>query len=186
MGSRNRNKHHTGGTGIDVQNPDALAAELPRLRRYARALLRDPVAADDLVQDCLERALARQHQFRDGTNLRAWLFTIMHSIHVNTRQRLMRAADAVELFPAAEERNGTAPGQGHGLIIRDLAAALDRLPLQQREIVLLIGLEDMSYRQAAEIVQVPVGTVMSRLARGRERLRRLMDGDDTPLLRSVK
>lgn len=163
-----------------------IAAELPRLRRYARALLRDPGAADDLVQDCLERALSRLHQFRTGTNLRAWLFTIMHGIHVNAVQRRNRAADTAPLDPAAENRHATQPAQDGGLSMRDLANALDRISLEQREVVLLIGLEGMTYQETADILDVPLGTVMSRLARGRERLRQLMEGEEVELLRKVE
>ena len=163
-----------------------IVAELPRLRRYARALLKDAGAADDLVQDCLERALSRTHQFRAGTNLRAWLFTIMHGIHVNALHRQNRAADTAPLGPAAENRHATQPAQDGGLAMRDLANALDQLSLDQREVVLLIGLEGMTYRESAEILDVPLGTVMSRLARGRERLRRLMEGEEVRLLRKAE
>lgn len=163
-----------------------IAAELPRLRRYARALLRDAVAADDLVQDCLERALSRMHQFRAGTNLRAWLFTIMHGIHVNALRRQNRATDTTPLAPGMENRNPAPPAQDSGLVMRDLADALDRLPIDQREVVLLIGLEGMSYSEAAGILEVPPGTVMSRLARGRERLKLLMEGEEAQPLRKAE
>ncbi len=166
--------------------PDDIAAELPRLRRYARALLKDRGAADDLVQDCLERALSRIHLFRAGTNLRAWLFTIMHGIHVNALQRQNRAADTAPLDPMAENRHAAQPAQDDGLAMRDLANALEQLSLEQREVVLLIGLEGMTYRETAEILDVPPGTVMSRLARGRERLRRLMEGEELQLLRKAE
>ncbi|MHA1107872.1 MAG: sigma-70 family RNA polymerase sigma factor [Alphaproteobacteria bacterium] len=163
-----------------------IAAELPRLRRYARALLRDGQAADDLVQDCLERALSRTHQFRAGTNLRAWLFTIMHGIHVNALRRQNRATDTTPLEPGMENRNPSPPAQVDSLAMRDLAGALDQLPIDQRAVVLLIGLEGMSYREAAGILEVPQGTVMSRLARGRERLRQLMEGEEAHPLVQVK
>lgn len=165
---------------------DDIAAELPRLRRYARALLKDPGAADDLVQDCLERALSRTHLFRAGTNLRAWLFTIMHGIHVNALQRQNRAADTAPLDPVAENRHAAPPAQDDGLAMRDLANALEQLSPEQREVVLLVGLEGMTYRETAEILDVPSGTVMSRLARGRERLRRLMEGEELQLLRKTE
>ncbi len=156
----------------------AITAELPRLRRYARALLRDPGAADDLVQDCLERALSRLHQFRSGTNMRAWLFTIMHGIHVNAVRKGIRAANPHSLDPNTVDCHSTPPAQGHGLAMRELADALDRISDEQREVLLLVALEGMTYREAAEILDVPVGTVMSRLARGRARLRGLMQEDD--------
>lgn len=163
-----------------------IAAELPRLRRYARALLKDASAADDLVQDCLERALSRTHQFRAGTNLRAWLFTIMHGIHVNALHRHNRAADTAPLDPGVENRHATPPAQHGGLALRDLANALGQLSFEQREVVLLIGLEGMTYRETAEILDIPLGTVMSRLARGRERLRQLMEGEEVQLLRKTE
>ena len=156
----------------------AITAELPRLRRYARALLRDPGAADDLVQDCLERALSRLHQFRSGTNMRAWLFTIMHGIHVNAVRKGIRAANPHSLDPHTVDCHSTPPAQGQGLAMRELAMALDRISDEQREVLLLVALEGMTYREAAEILAVPVGTVMSRLARGRARLRGLMQEDD--------
>lgn len=159
----------------------AITAELPRLRRYARALLRDPGAADDLVQDCLERALSRLHQFRSGTNMRAWLFTIMHGIHVNAVRKGIRAANPHPLDPHTVDRRSTPPAQGDGLAMRELALALDRISDEQREVLLLVGLEGMTYREAADILDVPVGTIMSRLARGRARLRGLMNGDDADL-----
>lgn len=163
-----------------------IAAELPRLRRYARALLKDASAADDLVQDCLERALSRTHQFRAGTNLRAWLFTIMHGIHVNALHRHNRAADTAPLDPGVENRHATPPAQNGGLALRDLANALGQLSFEQREVVLLIGLEGMTYRETAEILDIPLGTVMSRLARGRERLRQLMEGEEVQFLRKTE
>ena len=163
-----------------------IAAELPRLRRYARALLKDAGAADDLVQDCLERALSRTHQFRAGTNLRGWLFTIMHGIHVNALHRHNRAADTRPLDPATENRHAVQPVQDGHLAMRDLANALDELSFEQREIVLLVGLEGMTYRESAEILDVPLGTVMSRLARGRERLRKLMEGEEVKILRKAE
>lgn len=164
----------------------AIAAELPRLRRYARALQGDPGAADDLVQDCVERALSRLHLFRDGTNMRAWLFTILHNIHVNTVRRQSRAADSQSLDQGGDATGATGASQGDGLALRDLSAALAVLTEKQRQAVLLIGLEDMSYREAAEVLGVPIGTVMSRLSRGRERLRELTGGDGARVLRRVK
>ena len=173
----------TGESGV-VNKHEAMLAELPPLRRYARALARDIDAADDLVQDCLERAISRQHQFRDGTDMRAWLFTIMHGIFVNGVRRRPRAAE--QPLDAVAGKLASPPHQGQGLVLRDLEAALARLPDEQREIVLLVGLESMSYKQAAEIVGVPLGTVMSRLARGRERLRQLMGGGDTEIFRKAR
>lgn len=165
---------------------EALIAELPRLRRYARALVRDVDAADDLVQDCVERSLSRLHQFRDGTDMRPWLFTIMHSIFINGVSRRKRAVDSEALGHDFETRLATPPEQGQALVMRDLQAALARLPDEQREVVVLVGLEDMTYKQAAEITGVPLGTVMSRLARGRERLGQLMNGKSSAALRRAE
>jgi RNA polymerase sigma-70 factor (ECF subfamily) len=169
----------------EMNKRDAIIAELPRIRRYARALVKDADAADDLVQDCVERALSRLHLFRDGSDMRAWLFTIMHGLFVNSVRSRKPAANASALDAATEIRTATPPAQAHGLEVRDLAVALAALSDEQREVVLLIGLESMSYKETARIVGVPMGTVMSRLARGRERLRALT-GADSDLLRRAK
>ena len=174
------------GRAADMNKREAIIAELPRLRRYARALVRDPDAADDLVQDCVERSLSRLHQFREGTDMRPWLFTIMHSIFVNGVSRRKTTVDIEELTPSYETRLATPPEQGQGLVVRDLEAALARLPDEQREIVILIGLENMTYKQAAEIAGVPLGTVMSRLARGRERLSQFMNENFVATVRRAK
>lgn len=148
---------------------------IPRLRRYARALTGDNSAADDLVQDALERALVKQALWREGTDLRAWLFTVMHNIFINQ----VRSAAANRLVPmddaAADVLAEPSPAQATDrLEIRDLDAALQALPEDQRAVVLLVGLEQMSYDEAARVLDVPIGTVMSRLSRGRERLRGLL------------
>jgi len=150
-----------------------LEAEIPRLRRYARALTRDVVRADDLVQNCLVRAIAKQHLWQAGTDLRAWLFTIMHNQNVNDVRRSMRDGITVDVADCASVLT-TQPTAPAALELRDLKIALDKLPLEQREVIMLIGLEGMRYEQAAEILGVPVGTVRSRLSRGRERLRELL------------
>lgn len=156
-----------------------IVAEVPRLRRYALSLLRDAVAADDLVQDCLERGLSRIHLFQPGTNLRAWLFTIMHNLHINAVLKARRAPPAGTRDDAAESHRSAIPAsQGDGLIVRDLERALDKLSLDQKAVVLLVGVEGLSYAETAAVLEVPVGTVMSRLARGRHRLREIMEGND--------
>ena len=158
------------------------------MRRYARALQHDPGAADDLVQDCIERALSRQHLFRPGSNLRAWMFTILHNIHINSVRGQSRSAERVVASIDGDFAidGVTEPSQSHALELRDLSRALAALTEEQRQVVLLIGLEDMSYRDASEILGVPVGTVMSRLSRGRDRLRNLTNGEDSQILRRVK
>jgi RNA polymerase sigma-70 factor (ECF subfamily) len=147
-------------------------AEIPRLRRYARALCRDVVRADDLVQSCLTRAVAKQHLWQYGTDLRAWLFTIMHNQHVNDVRRGVREGISVEVgeAPQLTVQSNAIPT----LELRDLERALANLPREQREVILLVGLEGMRYDQVAEILNVPIGTVRSRLSRGRDQLRRLM------------
>ena len=150
-----------------------LEAEIPRLRRYARALTRDVVQADDLVQDCLTRALTKQHLWQPGTDLQAWLFTILHNQHCNAVRRSVREGASVELDqtpPISVLPNAIAV-----LELRDLERAINGLPEDQRKVVLLIGLEGMLYERVAVILNVPVGTVRSRLARVREELRRFMN-----------
>jgi len=150
--------------------PDIVAL-IPRLRRYARALTANADMADDLVQDCLTRGLSKMHLWRRGTDLRAWLFTIMHNLHVNnTRRNRIRPDTQGE----SDWRSGSQPaGQDEVVELRSIVAALRQLPEEQRAVVVLVGIEEMSYREAADILAIPVGTVMSRLARGRERLRQL-------------
>jgi RNA polymerase sigma-70 factor (ECF subfamily) len=150
-----------------------LEKEIPRLRRYAFALTRNMSRADDLVQDTLVRAIAKQRGWQCGTNLRAWLFTLMHNQNVNGVRRSAREG-AVEFddtwpFPTA------ATDPAAGLSLRDLDRALARIPQERRQVILLIGLEDISYKEAATILDVPIGTIRSRLSRGRESLRILMD-----------
>jgi RNA polymerase sigma-70 factor, ECF subfamily len=150
--------------------------EIPRLRRYARALTRDAARADDLVQSCLVRAVAKQHLWRLGTDLRAWLFTILHNQHVNDVRRGIREGAAVPVEEMASALTVEASA-GASLQLRDLERALTRLPEEQRQVILLVGLEGMRYEEVATILGIPIGTVRSRLSRGRETLRVLMDVD---------
>ena len=145
---------------------------IPRLRRYARALVADRATADDLVQDTLERALAKLHLYRRGTDLRAWLFTVMHNVHVKP-VRATRPMDILEdEMPELAQR----PAQGDGLLVRDLERAIARLPADQRAVLLLVTLEEMSYEDVARTLAIPAGTVMSRLSRAREKVRLMMLG----------
>lgn len=145
---------------------------IPRLRRYARALVGDRAAADDLVQDTLERAWVKLHLYRRGTDLRAWLFTVMHNVHVN-KLRSARSTDQLEEeMPELVQR----AGQADALTLRDLERAIARLPAEQRAVLLLVSLEEMSYEQVARTLGIPIGTVMSRLSRAREKLRDMMHG----------
>src|SRR5262249_36689400 len=156
-----------------------LEVQIPRLRRYARALTRDVTRADDLVQSCLTRAVAKQHLWQLGTDLRAWLFTILHNQHVNDVRRSVREGVTVaveEMAPVLTVH----PGALAALELRDLEAAIAKLPQEQRQVILLVGLEGMRYEEVALILGIPVGTVRSRLSRGRDQLRRLMEiGEET-------
>jgi RNA polymerase sigma-70 factor, ECF subfamily len=147
-----------------------IEAFIPRLRRYARAMARDQVAADDLVQDCLVRALGKIHLWEKGTDLRAWLFTILHNQHVSLARQATRQRASSEL---QKYKTGLAlsPTQTVRLELRDLERAIAKLPDEQRSVILLVGLEGMSYDEAASVVNLPVGTVRSRVSRGRETLR---------------
>jgi RNA polymerase sigma-70 factor (ECF subfamily) len=149
-----------------------IEAEIPRLRRYARGLTRDLIAADDLVQDSLTRALGKLHLWQQGTDLRAWLFTILHNQYINHVRRTAREGAAVRLSER-EPLLARAPQQGRQLELRDLDRAIAKLPSTQRSVILLVGLEGMSYGEVASVLDVPVGTIRSRLSRGREALRRL-------------
>jgi RNA polymerase sigma-70 factor, ECF subfamily len=155
-----------------------LEGEVPRLRRYARALTRDPARADDLVQSGLMRAIAKQHLWQPGTDLRAWLFTILHNQHVNDVRRAVREGATVPVEDVGPALAGGSSADA-SLQLRDLERAIARLPDEQRQVVLLVGLEGMRYDEAATILGIPIGTVRSRLSRGRETLRVLMElGED--------
>jgi RNA polymerase sigma factor (sigma-70 family) len=155
-----------------VDEAKRLVELIPRLRRYARALVGDRSGADDLVQDTLERAWAKLHLYRRGTDLRAWLFTVMHNVHVN-RVRATRTTDLLRDEMPELARDGA---QGDALLMRDLDRAITRLPADQRAVLLLVTLEEMSYEEVARTLGIPIGTVMSRLSRAREKLRSLMLG----------
>ena len=139
----------------------------------------DEDRSDDLVQDCLVRAMSKWHLWRRPGNLRAWLFTILHNIYVNDVQKAATRPNVIELqeyLPGIS----VAPEQGDGLALREVAQSLQRLPDEQKQILLLVGLEGFSYEEAAHIAGIPVGTVMSRLSRARRKLREILeDGDNT-------
>ncbi|MDH5749609.1 MAG: sigma-70 family RNA polymerase sigma factor [Rhodospirillales bacterium] len=160
--------------------------QIPHLRRYARALLRNPDAADDLVQECLTRAMDRLHLWKPGSNMRAWLFSILHNQHVNAARRLNRRPDKADPERDHDALRPAPPEQGSRHEVRDLGRALEQLPEEQRQVVLLVGLEGLSYQETAEVLDVPSGTVMSRLNRGRQLLREIMEQNGTPNLRRVK
>lgn len=161
---------------------------IPSLRRYARSLQRNTAAADDLVQDSLERAITRWGQRRADGDLKSWLFTITHNLAINRLKQLSRRGGHIAIYEAEEAAFATAPTQEDGIRRRDLLHALDELPDDQRSAILLISVEGLSYAETATVLGVPVGTVMSRLSKGRERLRRRLEkGGEAiaPSLRSV-
>jgi RNA polymerase sigma-70 factor, ECF subfamily len=155
-------------------NDFGLEKEIPRLRRYARALTRDVSRADDLVQDTLVRAIAKQHHWQCATDLHAWLFTLMHNQNVNGVRRSVREGIAVEFDDKVPLPTAATDPTGR-LSLRDLDRALACISEEQRRVILLIGLEGTSYEEAATILDVPVGTIRSRVFRGRESLRKLMN-----------
>ncbi len=155
---------------------DAIVAEIPRLRRYARALLGGGSESDDLVQDTLERGLAHVDQWTSGDNPRKWLFSILHNLHIDrlrqgARRPMHLGLDALSFSQSIPPADA--------MSTNELAQALHQIPVDQRQVLLLVGVEGFSYAEAASILGVPAGTVMSRLSRGREKLRALIDGDGT-------
>jgi len=164
---------------------------IPSLRRYARALVRDAAEADDLVQDCLERAIARWGQRRQSSDARSWLFSILHSLAVNRWRRLGRRGREVSLDELDESDLAERATQQDSVNQSDILRSLAALPQDYRSVLLLVGVEDLSYAQAAKVLDVPIGTVMSRLSRGRERLAQIMANGSaapirTPHLRRIK
>jgi RNA polymerase sigma-70 factor (ECF subfamily) len=163
---------------------DELEACVPSLRRYARALAGERDLADDLVQSCLERAWKRRQLWRRTGSLRSWLFTILHNVYANEMRSRSRRPRTVPLD--ALQHAGDPPAQDAHAAAREVLVALDTLPDEQRQVILLVGMEGFSYREAAAALDVPIGTVMSRLSRGRERLRALTDEPGAADLRRVK
>ena len=157
-------------------NAADLEALIPRLRRYAYALARHPVRADDLVQDALERAWSRRRQWQRGTDLRAWVFAILHNVFISELRRFAARGYDADPIDIDDHVDASTEGANHSGVMLDLERALAALSAEQRAVVLLVGLEDLGYRETAEVLGIPIGTVMSRLARGRARLRELMDG----------
>ena len=163
---------------------DQLEACVPALRRYARALTRSADLADDLVQDCLERAIARRGLFRPTGPLRAWLFTILLNLHRNALRASHRHGELVDIDSVAEP-SIPAPQPGH-IALAELARAIDTLPMEQKHALLLVTLEGFAYQEAADILDIPLGTLMSRLGRARAALRVLTGNPAEPHLRTVK
>ena len=171
---------------MDAQK-QAIAGEIPRLRRYARALSGSDIDADDLVQETLARALSHLDQWTTGDSPRKWLFSILHNHHVDGLRRTTRRPPHVSID--AGDFTPTSPGADAG-IRHDLDRGLQALVEHQRQVLLLVGLEGLSYAETADILDIPIGTVMSRLARGREKLRREMmcdiGADDVPSDMTIK
>ena len=163
-----------------------LVAEVPHLRRFARGLCGDASLADDLVQDCLERGLKKQHLYDADRPLRAWLYTILRNIHVSQWRRSSHLGVMADIDALGEQEPSVAPQQEQGFSIALITQALDRLPEQQREVLVMISLEELSYKETAEIIGVPIGTVMSRLSRARFALHQLLEERGTTHLRVVK
>jgi RNA polymerase sigma-70 factor (ECF subfamily) len=153
----------------------SIAAEIPYLRRYALRLAKDPDRADDLVQDCLERALRKRHLWLGRGHIRSWLYRVLHNVHVNGCRHPQDRYVTTTAHDEAVARLAEPARQDRRMECRDMAAALGRLPMEQREAVVLIGVEGRPYEEAAVMLGIPVGTVRSRLARGREALRSMTD-----------
>ena len=168
-----------------MADADGIITYIPQLRRYARALTGDFTSAEDLVQDTIERGWKRMALWRPGSDLRAWLFTIMHNLYVNQlKAGHRRTSQGIGHY---ETDLPVSPAQDNQLELIDLNKFLQRLPHEQREVVLLIGLEQLSYDEAAKVLGVPIGTVMSRLSRGREQLRSMMNrGSSAAQLKVIK
>lgn len=167
-----------------LREPELVAA-LPRLRRYARGLTGDQNRADDLMQDTLARAWEKRSLWRVGSDLRAWLFTIMHNIHINQfaarqREAAETSIDAIDGTTSAWEFPVRAT-QSDRVELFEVLAHVGRLPTEQRAVLLLATVEEMTYQDVAGVLGVPVGTVMSRLSRAREKLRRAMGENPSPL-----
>ncbi len=170
-----------------LPNPDLLAA-IPRLRRYARVLTGDANRADDLVQDTLARAWEKRTLWQAGTDLRAWLFTIMHNLFVNQRALARRDARTVSIDDEGAGDAWQLPVQATQFTrveLTEVMQSVGRLPAEQREVLMLAAVEELRYEEIAAVMEIPIGTVMSRLSRAREKLRR-MAGETPVQLKVVK
>jgi RNA polymerase sigma-70 factor (ECF subfamily) len=149
---------------------------LPALRRYARALSGNAALADDLVQDCIERALKRSDRLRDAQKLGSWLRSILHNLYIDELRRGKSRGIEQDVGDMADDLALSTPAADRGAVV-DFVRAIDTLSVEHRQVLLLVGLEDMNYREIAEELDIPIGTVMSRLARARERLREALEPD---------
>jgi RNA polymerase sigma-70 factor (ECF subfamily) len=168
----------------------ALQAAIPSLQRYALLMLRDRQGVEDLVHDCLVQALTHMRSKKPGTDMRPWLFSIMHNLFISQKRRERTRGDNISIESlidvVGESWMNVNATQEDRLRWRDLLRGLNELPLELRLVITLVSVEELSYTAAAEVLGIPIGTVMSRLSRGRERLRQLTAGEDPPILRSVK
>lgn len=164
---------------------DEIEAAVPALRRYARALTRNADRADDLVQDCLERAIRKRRLWLPTGPLRSWLFRILLNLYRNEARRDRRRGEPMPLEAMSFEPSTPAPQPGR-LALAEIARAIDLLPDDQREALLLVVLEGMSYAEAARVLSIPDGTLMSRLSRARAALRSMTGVQEEPRLRTVK
>lgn len=164
---------------------DEIAAAVPALRRYARALTRDAERADDLVQDCLERAIRKRGLFAPTGPLKGWLYRILVNLYRNDSRHDRRRGPHVPLDELLVEP-AIPPTQPGRIALAEMSRAIDRLPADQREALLLVVLDALSYAEAAQVLGIPIGTLMSRLGRARSALRQMTGHSDEPRLRSVK
>lgn len=164
---------------------DEIEGCVPALRRYARALTRNADRADDLVQDCLERALRKRSLFRPTGPMQAWLYRILLNLYRNSLRQTRRRGDHVSIDALVIEPAIPAPQPGR-IALAEMSRAIDQLPGEQREALLLVVLEGVSYEEAAGILEIPAGTLMSRLSRARAALRQLTGAAEEPRLRTVK
>lgn len=163
-----------------------LVKELPYLRRFARGLCGDAALADDLVQDCVERALVKSHLYDPARPLRTWLYAVLRNIYISNWRRNSKFASAKNIDDLESFEGSVPPDQDSNFSVSLITDALDTLPTQQREVLVLISLEEVSYAQAADIIGVPIGTIMSRLSRARAHLQNILEERGTTVLRRVK
>jgi RNA polymerase sigma-70 factor, ECF subfamily len=176
----------------DAQIIEAAALQtcIPSLQRYALVLLRDRQGVDDLVHDCLVQALTHMQTRRKGPDIRPWLFSIMHNMFISQKRRERTRGKTIPIESMIDivddGRSSTSATQEDRLRWRDLLRGLGQLPLELRLIITLVSVEELSYAEVGEILDIPIGTVMSRLSRGREQLKQIMAGEERPILRRVK
>lgn len=163
-----------------------LTDHLTALRRYAFVLTRSPDEAEDLLQDCLAKAMASAGQWRPGSDLKAWLFRILYTCHVSRRRRQQVRLRSVTSLEAEMAEPSQPPDQLARLEAARVVAKLETLPEGQRQAILMVAVEDLKYEDAARRLGIPIGTFMSRIARGREALRRAMEGEERPALRVLE